>query len=69
MSKKAKVGGRVQISGRQYEVLSWPEKRNGWYSLKVRHEDGTELWAEAPIHQCGKGPWKISAPVIAPANA
>lgn len=64
MTKKPTPGGRVQISGRQYDVLGKPVGHLGYYTLKVRHEDGTELMAEAPAWQGGKGPWKISAPVL-----
>lgn len=66
MTKKPRPGGFVQISGRRYAVLSHPEPHTGYFMLKVRHEDGKELWAEAPACQHGCGPWKISAPVIAP---
>lgn len=64
MSKKPKPGGRVQISGKQYTVIEGPKKMPASYLLMVRAEDGGGYWAAAPSHQGGKGPWKISGPVI-----
>lgn len=62
MTKKVRCGGYLQIGGQRYQAISWPEKGiAGFYTLKIRRAAGVELRAEAPLHQCGKGPWKICA--------
>jgi hypothetical protein len=66
MSKKPKPGGRVQISGVPYDVLEGPARVGGMYLLTVRRQsDNSGFYATAPLHQSGKGPWKISGPMIA----
>lgn len=65
MTKKAKVGGTVQVGGQLYDVLQWPERYGHGYRMMVRRQaDQGGYWVIAPRHQCGKGPWKISGPVI-----
>lgn len=64
MTKKPKPGGRVRISGKQYTVIEGPKKMPTSYLLVVRAADYSGYWAGAPAWQGGKGPWKITGPII-----
>lgn len=66
MSKKPKPGGSVQISGQRYDVLEGPARVGATYHLTLRRQsDQGGFYASAPLHQCGRGPWKITSPMIA----
>lgn len=69
MSKKAKPGGRIQISGKPYTVLEGPSRRGDHYRVMVRSEaDQGGYWALSEGWRCGCGPWKIDGPVVEEAH-
>lgn len=66
MSKKPKVGGRVQICGKHYTVQDGPSRvgDSDWYRIKVQPAEGFGVyWARSEAWRCGRGPWKIEGPV------
>lgn len=64
MSKKAKPGGRVQISGKSYTVLEGPARRGDSYRVMVRSDlDQGGYWALSEGWRGGCGPWKIESAV------
>lgn len=65
MSKKAKPGGGVQISGKPYTVLEGPNRQGRSYRIMVRSDaDHGGYWAISEGWRGGCGPWKIDGPVI-----
>lgn len=65
MSKKATPGGIVRISGKAYTVIEGPKRHGDTYRIMVRSEQHFgAYWATAEDWRVGRGPWKISGPVV-----
>ena len=70
MSKKARLGGTVQISGKRYTVLAGPTLVGDLFRiLALNNEDGGSYWAVSEGWRGGCGPWKITTNVVADAYA
>jgi hypothetical protein len=64
MSKKARLGGTVQISGKRYTVLAGPTRDGAWFRILAMNDEAGSYWAISEDWRGGCGPWKITTPVI-----
>lgn len=60
MSRKPRLGGRVQISGEQYTVLAESHCVGEWFlMLAMRNKTGGSYYVRSETWRGGCGPWRV----------